>query len=257
MSAAAATTTTRETAAAEVRTHLDTVTEWQARQIAAEAELESLQDRAGGEVLADESAADRLPKAMQELRDRIDIAARAAAAAAEKLHAARVRVLLLDAEAFDAEAERCRHSLAQHEQTTAELVAALAEHEGRFISVQEASAYQGSPGVTEDHHLLQGAPALKSVGLQQALRRAELRAFVCRTVAAGGDPHDELARERSMVNGKIAGVMLEDLYPASVWGPDAIVAAPAYLRAVAGGRPELPAAISDDGVPVPAAHQPA
>lgn len=47
---------------------------WEAEKAAAEVELESLMARAGGEVLDDPKAAERLPRVLAELRDRVDLA---------------------------------------------------------------------------------------------------------------------------------------------------------------------------------------
>lgn len=215
--------TAREQALEQVVEHQGTVARWEAEKLTAEQELRSLQQRAGEEVLADESAASRLPKLMQELRDRADIAERALEAARPRLQAAQVAALLAEADEWDAEAGRRRKALERHVAKIDEHLAALRELDGVEYGL-----------IVEDHeHIPAGArivvQASKREHLETEVDRAELTAHVLREIAAGRDPSAELRAKSSVVDGSVLGLPVQDFYPASVWGPDAVLPAPAYV----------------------------
>lgn len=209
--------TPREVALVEVDLHAETVGKWAARKSAAEQELASLQDRAGAEVLADESAAVGLTKTMGELRDEIDIASKALAAVQPLYdHAAREAVVAEAAE-WGAEAAKRQKALGVHVAGIDRLLGELLEHDG-----VPYGALPRHPG-SKRHHL------------ELEVDRAKLTAFVLREVAEGRDPGVELQARASVMDGTIYGLDAREYYPASVWGPDAVLPAPAYLATVPAG----------------------
>lgn len=228
--------TPREVATADVDTHRCVVARWEAEQAAATAELASLQERAGEEVLADESAAVRLSKSMQELRDRIDIAARAVAAASPKLEAAARAVVLAEADEVDVEQARAQAKLDEFDARQQELLSALEEFTGLPWQVER-------PEITGPGVAISGEFAPRVVKqsprepLQRAVRMAERKAWCLREIADGRDPHSELSVpfEGRMFSAIIAGPPAREFYTDCVWGPNAVMPAPAYLRAVEAG----------------------
>lgn len=220
----------REVAVAEVEAHRAVVARWEAEKAASTAELESLQERAGEEVLANESAAISLPRSMQELRDRIDIASRAAAAASPKLEAAARVAVLAEADEWGAEQARRQVLLDAHEAKEQKLLGALQEFTGVDWEVKR-----------EDRNLAETGPRVikrsTSEPLLADVRRAERTAWCLREIADGRDPHAELGVpfEGRWFQGVIAGPDARDFYTDSVWGPQAILPAPAYVRAQAAG----------------------
>lgn len=202
--------------------------QWEASKAAAEAELESLQQRAGSEVLDDPEAASTLPRVMQQLRDQVDIAARAIEAQRPRVKAAEAAFLEAEADALEAPAKRAREALAKHDVRTQELLGQLAQHEGPYVPEQlllDARERPLAAGETREIKLTRGQV------LRQESLIAEKKVWVLRELAAGRDPHPHLMREGSIVDGRWAGLDLADLYAPCVWGPDAVVPAPQYLRA--------------------------
>jgi len=208
--------TPRESALADIDYQQGVVAHWHAEKAAAEAELASLQARAGDEVLADPEAAERLTGDMQRLRARVDIASRAVAAAEPRLLAAKRRALLAEAEEWDADAKIRREALERHEARVAQLLAALEKFDGRKF-VPASIPPDAQLHVAYEIGFDKGSP------LRQALQRAELRAMILREVADGRNPQAELQVRVNLVDSTIAGVPLSQLFPASVRGPDAIV----------------------------------
>lgn len=202
----------------------------EADRAAAMAELESLEDRAGAEVLDDPEAAPRLSRVMQELRDRVGILARAIAAQGLRVTAAEQTYLTAEAD----ELERtvlapAREVLADHEQKIADMVAKIVEIEGEGRFVTEAER------ITHEHDLARHGPVSYRVPtstlLRQAVEEASRQVQLVRAMAAGEDP-DALVTQWQRHEFSWSGLANEDLYPACVWGPDAIAPAPAYLRQV-------------------------
>lgn len=195
---------------------------WEAEQSAAQAELESLQSRAGSEVLDDPDAAAGLARGMTELRDRIEIATKAVAAQRPRVVEAEAAWLLAEAELLEKPVAQARTALERHEARTAELLKVLAEHEGPFVPehlliVEQARNFGPASGSFSYE-------VPKSEILRDAVFAAERPVIVLREMAAGRDP------------AKLPQVQDQnptDVYPACVWGPDALVKAPAYVRSVA------------------------
>lgn len=223
------TQTAYEAAVAVVREQEGVLARWSAERATAEAELEDLQTRIGDEVLADESAAEGLAGSMARLRDRIDIAGRAAEAAKPKVLAARRAAALLDAEAWDAEAARRRAVLAVHQARTDKLLAELEEHECKFVTEQQwvhALAAADSGGGPETWSVP------KSAEIVAAVKEAELKAAIIREVVAGGDPRS--VTPDGSVSGQGWGSadrrLAEGDFPPSVWGPEAVLPAPWHVQ---------------------------
>lgn len=214
--------TPRELALEQVGEHEETVARWSAEKAAREQELESLQGRAGEEVLANPESAGDLTRSMQELRDRIDIAGRALGAAQPKLEAARRAAVLAEADEWDVEAGTRRKVLETHVARTRELLNQLREHDG----VEYAEAAESRPvGEAGPRTILRSVRAK----LHDEVKRAELTAHVLREVAAGRDPRQELTARGSITNSHVLGKPARDYYPPSIWGPDAVLPAPAYV----------------------------
>lgn len=232
----------REVAAADVEKQRTVVARWAAEQAAATAELDSLQERAGEEVLADESAAGRLSRSMQELRDRIDIANRAVDAAAPKLEAAARAVVLAEADEVDAELARHQAALDKFDARQKELLAALEEFTGLPWQVERRDVSSGGVLVSDE-----GGPRVVATSPRDALWRAvefaKRKARCLREVAAGRDPHTELGIpfEGKSFEGIINGPDPREFYGSSTWGPNAVLPAPAYLRAKDAGIADEPA----------------
>lgn len=203
--------TARRAALDRVEQEQERLGRWQAEQAAAEAELTDLQGRAGDEVLADPDAAAALTEAMTGLRSRIDIAARAVTAAEPRVDEARRAVLLVDAGEWDEAAAGLRAQLDEREQRTAELLAALEEYTGaKWQLAPLLNATTGMPSLITSRDVT-------AERLRVEVASAERTGAVLRALAAGEDPEKT-----------VPGVTAKD-YPASVWGPAAVLPAPRYL----------------------------
>lgn len=207
--------------------------DWEARLGAARSELADAESSSGGDLIDDPKSVSRVAKRMQTARDEIELGERALAEAGLRLENARRRVLEHDASEIDQQADRLQAELDKHDARTAELLADLQEHEGRFVpEVDWIEALRSAirSGVAND-----GAPEEweipKSRLKREQIMRLRLQADVVRDVAAGVDPSIRL-RASSAVGDR-------SIYPACVWGPDAVVGAPAYLSLVENARARL------------------
>jgi hypothetical protein len=196
-----------------------TLAEWSAAKAAAEAELMSLESRSGAEVLDDPAAAERLPRVMQELRDRIDIAARAYAAQEPRVTAAERAYLAAEADLAEVPVAEARAELERHRARTVELLKALEEHDGRYVPEADLFEVQRQAGYAEFSGPSVSWALPKSAELEDRVSRLEFPVLVLRTMADGRDPQP-LLTER--------GLSPAEGYPAVVWGPDALVRAPRY-----------------------------
>ena len=196
----------------------------EADQITAQAELASLEQRSGQEFLDDLSTAEDLAASMQGLRDRSNILERAIAAQRGRVQAAESAYLHVEADELERAVDAARGRLVAHDRRTEELLAQLEEHEGTFVPEHRdlGVIYEGQGPMG----------GRKSAALQSDLAQAEARVRILRDLAAGVDPSVWLREQQSAFDGTVAGVEIRDLYPACVWGPDAVVPAPAYLRSV-------------------------
>ena len=91
------------------------VAQWEAEGAVKRAELADLESRIGDEVLADESAADRLTEAATRLRSRIELADRTASAAGRHLQGARAALAVAQAVEKRERAGRLRARAEEHE----------------------------------------------------------------------------------------------------------------------------------------------
>lgn len=204
------------------------VQSWRDRVAAARAELADAESTSGEAVLDNPSIVAKVSKRMQSARDEVELAERAIPAAEGRLEQARRRVLEFDALAFDRAAERLEGELAQHRARTEQLLAQLEEHECVYVPEAEwaraARDAWGFNGPTE-----WSAP--KSDDLQRRVDVERLRAAVLRDVAAGVDPSGRVHEARG-IEDTVFGVPADEVYPSAVWGPDAVVPAPAFVSTV-------------------------
>ena len=175
---------------------------------------------AGHEVLDDPEAAMRLPKLMQEQRDLIEIAARAIGAQRSRVAAAEREYLLGEADRLEGPVAAARAELDRHNARTYELLRMLEQHEGPFVPKRELDL--------EIERTVSLGPRVIELTKSEVLgnRIAELGrpVFILRELADGRDPSAVVAGW---------GLRSEDVYPVCVWGPDALIPAPAYQRRVA------------------------
>lgn len=156
--------------------------QWQAEQAAAEAELAALEGRVGGEVLADPDAAEGLTEELSRLRSRVDVAARAVAAAGKRVDGARRGTLRAEADELDAMAAGLRAQLDEREARTAELLAALQEYTGaKYTLAPLRHPHTGGPSsfTSRDE---------TAERLRKEIGKAEARARELRAAAAVDEP---------------------------------------------------------------------
>ena len=217
----------RDAAVAEVRRWESTIVDWRTRRGVAVAALEKAQAETGERILEDPARSAKLAGEIRDARDGIGIADKAIEAAQLKLNAARVAVLELEASRLDRSAEMKRTELDAHNKRTVELLDQLEAHECTYVPERQwvrALSDAGRP-------LPESWSAPRSLELEQAVEQEATRADVLRDVAAGVDPAVRL-RELADVSSTVHGLAIEELYPPVVWGPDAVLPAPAFLRAV-------------------------
>ncbi|MEE3128458.1 MAG: hypothetical protein VX494_14720 [Actinomycetota bacterium] len=216
------------TPAEEVERQRSVLAQWEAEAATARAELESLQSRAGEEVLDDAAAASRLPALMGQLSARMDIAQRAIEAQRPRVAAAESAYLLAEAEKLRGPVKRAENALARHRERTAELLRLLEEHEGPFVPKALLDFEENKSSAGPHEYVLARSEVMEND--LAALRRPVL---VLEELAAGRDP---------MLNPELSGGLWlgqpdpAEVFPPAVWGPDAVVPAPAYLRAVHAAR---------------------
>jgi hypothetical protein len=227
--------TARKSAVAEVTKWQETVARWEAEEIAASAELASLRNRMGDELLEDPSRLDSLSADMQKSERTVAAAKSAAAAAVPKLVQAQHVVLQLDAVAFDQAAKILASTLTRHRAKTDDLLEQLRQHEGEFVP---ASAIRPpSVGVLElDSEASRLSTWTRSAQMETEVAQLTLKAAVLRAVIAGQDPNTILDPLRSFQDGTIHGLERSEYFSPAIWGPDAIVQSPSFTARVAAKR---------------------
>lgn len=234
---------TVERAAGEVRKQRERLAQLTAEKAAAESEAAALQRRAGEEVAADESgtAATRLARSLGDMRTQVEILGQAIAAQEPRVKAAEAAYLEAEAEEAEKPLAAAQAALSRHQAKTSALLKELEEHEGRFISEMEhldelrfqrrptVEITPGMPGTIVGGTVEYKAP--KSFALQAAVEDAQRSVDILRALAEGREPKVDLGLEGRRT--------LADVYPACVWGPQALVPAPAYLRAVESAQERL------------------
>lgn len=202
------------------------VERWQAELAEARGALADLDTRAGAELLDDESAARRIPKLKAELWDRIDVAERALAEAEPRLERARRDVLRQEAATYEPLIVEQQKQLAEHDARTQALLEALQSHSGALYR----------PVTFDDPDLRNRAEQGERVSLPVPVRqrfvdeveRLTRRRDILLAVADGQDPRQVVGAGGLFA---VANPPAPQEYPASVWGPDAVIPAPAYLHA--------------------------
>lgn len=214
--------TVRQAALAAVSEYEAVLAKWEAERVTAEAELASLQERAGEEVLANEDAAERLLADMARLRDQAEISTRAVRAAEPRLFEAKRAVVVAEAAEWEAEAARLRDELEKHTAKVEVLLEQLNDLDGaRYMPVAQRSGM-----LVEGFARLARVPTVGGK-MRLDLQRAELKAKVLRDVAAGENP-EPMLRGMMDVHGKIHGLVHSEYYSDSVRGPEALVPAPHF-----------------------------
>jgi hypothetical protein len=140
------------------------------------------------------------------------------------------------AEADEVETEAARHQAAldAFDARQQELQSALEEFTGLPWQVGRDEGSGGREVVVSSGNPRTRAP--RDV-LWQAVEFAKRKAWCLREIADGRDPHGELSEpfEGYRFRGIITGPDARMFYTDSVWGPNAAMPAPAYLRALAAG----------------------
>lgn len=192
---------------------------WEAELAAATAELESVRDRAGGEVLDDPKAAERLPRVIGDLTARVDIAERAIRAQRPRVGAAERAYLLSEADKLRPAVKRAEGALVRHHEKTAELLRELEEHEGPFVPKAlldfEQDLHRPGPKVYD---------RTRSELLEDELAAARRPVLVLEELAAGRDP---------MLHPDLRDCVPDQVHPGCVWGPDALVPCERYRQRAA------------------------
>lgn len=222
----------RQVLLAQVVEQANLVAEWQARVDRSLVELREVEGVRGEDLVDDPAALDDLSGRAQDARERASLAQRAQDAAQARLDDARRAVLEFDAIELDAVAAEVSRRVDVHRAKTERLLAQLRTHEGEFVPVGDLIAAQTSPGflgVIRD-----GVEPPKSLRLETEAQAARLRPAVLRDVAAGVDPairlRDHITQDDTGV--RICGLAPADFYPAAVWGAEAVIPCPAYLRQI-------------------------
>lgn len=224
-----------ESSAETVQQARATMSRWEAERTAAEAELESLQSRVGGEVLDTPDAAPALAGQLQVLRDRISIATSAVEAARPRAVAAERDYLLAEADALRPVVSKLKAKLAEHESRTDKLLAELEQHEGPYVPQELLEEARATVSFAPRREIV----VPRSNLIREEISKAELPLIVLTEMAAGNDPQQHPS---------VAECTPAESYPACVWGPDALVKAPAYLRTVTNRREAL-TALEDETIP--------
>lgn len=195
--------------------------QWERRLVDAQAEVDAVESTSGEELLDDPRAAAEWPTRLRELRDQVTVAERSTSAAVLRAQAAERDWLAAQADLCDVtEVVPARKVLESHEARTRQLLAALEEHDGPYVTQYEFARAQWSPGVIVVDRIEPQLPA--SHALEVALARAKVRRQVLVAMAAGDDPAAIVAARPH------AGDIVEpECYPEAV-GPGGLVPAPVF-----------------------------
>lgn len=205
-------TTNVESARAEVLDARSVLADLEASKAAAEAAIEELQGRAVTAAPATPDGVRELAQAIQLERDHVAIAESAIAVQEQTVAAVERAYLAAEADLLEKPVAAAQGRLEKHEARTRALHAELAKHEGKYVPEKGTGR--------------------RSVGLRRAVAAAERELELVRTMAAGGDPADLLVQW---------GLSPVDAgsYPATIWGPTALVPAPRYREQVDQVRAQL------------------
>lgn len=227
-----------ERAADEVRKQRGRLGQLQQEKAAAERALAGLQRQAPEEFLDDETgeAVGKTVRRMAELRDRIDIIGRTIPAQQQRVTVAERGYLEVEADEAEKPLIEAKAALTRHQARTNALLHELEAHEGRYMpeneylievwsSARPAAANDGVGTTGMGPSMSVAAP--KSAALVRAVAMAERPVQILRAMAEGREPVLQPGEDPA------------DVYPPCVWGPDALVQAPAYAREVASLRRNL------------------
>lgn len=199
--------------------------------VSAEAALEELDARSAAVVLDDPSSAVSLAVELAQRRDQLRLLRGAVSKQDERVAAAEREYLLAEAAVLEPAVARAQAVLDRHEARTAELLRLLEEHDGPYVPEIDLvlATWDPTPGVPSS--VTYTAP--KSRALVEAVEAARLPIRILAVLADGGDPGSL---------SELAGQVDEAAYPACVWGPAALVPAPAWVGKVAAVERELESA---------------
>lgn len=208
-----------------------TLAEWQSREQAAAAELTSLEDLAGDQILDEPDSADSVESRMAAVQATHRAAQRAAAAQEPRVLAAESRYFAAEADVLLAQLAAARDALEQHCAKTDKLLKAIERHEGcAYIPESQLVSLRRQFG--------DGGPTSWRVpradGLRNRVRYLEDQVTLVRELAAGRDP-DAWVREHrtSIVSGPSVGL------PDHLRGPGALVPTGEYLAQATAARARL------------------
>ncbi|GEP40113.1 hypothetical protein NPS01_37760 [Nocardioides psychrotolerans] len=203
-------------AAAAVQDARRVQAQWEAKESAARAELESVQAQAAEALLEDPSAEEALATSITQLTARVEIVHRAAVAHRPRVAAAETAWLQAQAALFATAIPPLEDELRQHETKTARLLKQLEDHEG--VYVPEADLRWALAPV--DRPKSWKVPKSRPIHASLTLARRQHR-ILCE-LAAGVDPAPLLVEWR----------VGSEIYPECIMGPDALVPVPAFLQRV-------------------------
>ena len=216
-------------ARADVEEQRSRLAQWEAKLAAAQHELESMQDRAGVELLEDPGAEEQIATAMAQLQSRITLAGKAIAAQEPRVVLAESAYLSAEADRLEAPLAGVQERIEAHEAKTRELLTELEAHEGPYVTEKVHVQEQLSRDV-----VWMGGPPTFKVPKSELMRAeaqvARRQVSVLRELAAGRDP-------RPMISSW--GLSRSDAYPECVRGAEALVHTPAFLDSVAALRRQV------------------
>lgn len=240
---------------AEVERWTVTIADWEDRKARAVRTRDELEVNVGGLAVADPSQADELADRLSRRKAEVVVADRAIAAAVPRLEEARAAVLEFDARVLDREADFLQAELDAHDAKTEKLVSQLRRHEGEFLLVAEkvidGTVLDQSGAEVADGQFLRIQTGWRGKSTKKAaeLKLCRVRAEILRDVIAGVNPAPRL---QSIGSAPFNEADPADVYPPSVWGPDAVIPVASFEFEVERCRAALKdhdaEAARDDGV---------
>lgn len=214
-----------EAMAADVMEARTVLSDWEALRASAEARIADLETMSGERYLADPDAVQEVPKQLRELRDQVTAAESAAEAQRLRIAAAERRWLIAQADVLEASVAEAQSELDVHIGKTERLLKALVAHDGPYVTEAElAKAWDTA------RPYVAGLPERWRLPTSEVLRRAVTKArmpvWALRELADGRDPARQ--GQDGVRATPYEDVPAEELHPACVWGPTAVVQAPAY-----------------------------
>lgn len=156
------------------------VMEWEAKAATARTQAAELDANSGSLILADESAAESIGLQIQTLERKARAFDQAAAEAGRKLNAAQREVLEAEAREEDKLQAQDEKALIKHDERTAELMKALADHNG------DVYVMNNSPMAIGETRHVPRSELLQQSAVRHQIRAAAIRYFI----ATGKTPND-------------------------------------------------------------------